>query len=147
MRRIVTGNEKGRSRVLIDEELDGRTWTNIWAFSLDEPLGHDPAASTEDFPKTGPDQGSWQVVTVPPEAEMLAALAKGVPGIDAKGFHLTPTLDFVVVLDGAVTLALDDGDVIAQPGDLVVQRNTNHAWLNRNDHPIRLLCLILGLPA
>ena len=36
---------------------------------------------------------------------------------------------------------------MAEPGDLVVQRNTNHAWFNHGDKPIRLLALMMGLPA
>ena len=44
------------------------------------------------------------------------------------GRHRTDTLDLVVVLDGAVTLGLDDGDHLLGPGDVVIQRGTEHRW-------------------
>ena len=41
-------------------------------------------------------------------------------------------------------LELDDGSTVLQPGDCVVQRETNHAWRNHNDHPVRLLVVVVG---
>ena len=77
---------------------------------------------------------------------MREHLARGVPGVDKDGFHTTATIDYLVILDGPVTLALDDGEVDLQPGDLVVQRATRHAWYNRTDKPIRMLALAVGVP-
>lgn len=50
----------------------------------------------------------------------------------------TPTLDFCIVLEGAVTLVLDRDEVDLAKGDTVVQRATRHAWSNRSSEP----CLI-----
>jgi mannose-6-phosphate isomerase-like protein (cupin superfamily) len=47
--------------------------------------------------------------------------------------HRTQTLDYVVVIEGELTLILDDSEVILKPGDVVVQRGTDHAWENRSD--------------
>ena len=45
--------------------------------------------------------------------------------------HRTPTLDFVVVLDGVVELELDSGAVrTVKAGDTVVMRGTMHKWRN-----------------
>ena len=46
--------------------------------------------------------------------------------------HRTRTLDFVVVIEGELVLILDDSEVILKPGDVVVQRGTDHAWENRS---------------
>ncbi len=43
----------------------------------------------------------------------------------------TETLDYVYVLEGAVTLILDVEEVELQEGDTVVQRGARHAWSNR----------------
>jgi uncharacterized cupin superfamily protein len=40
-----------------------------------------------------------------------------------------------VVLEGEIDLLLDDGEVRLAAGDVVVQRGTNHAWLNRGACP------------
>ena len=46
--------------------------------------------------------------------------------------HRTRTLDYVIVIEGELVLILDDSEVVLKPGDVVVQRGTNHAWENRS---------------
>ena len=46
--------------------------------------------------------------------------------------HTTRTIDYVVLLSGEVTLLLDKGEVDLKPFDVVVQRGTSHAWVNKN---------------
>lgn len=146
MRRIVTGATKGRSHLLSVEAVPTAAWTNLWRAGPGKPLGEDDGLLPGSFPP-GPGHTTWTIVNLPPVAEMRAMLASGGEGADAEGFHLTNTIDYVVVLDGAVTLKLDDEDFVVQPGDVVVQRNTNHAWHNHNDHPVRLLALMVGVSA
>jgi mannose-6-phosphate isomerase-like protein (cupin superfamily) len=47
--------------------------------------------------------------------------------------HRTRTLDYVVVIEGELTLVLDDSETTLHPGDVVVQRGTDHAWENRGE--------------
>ena len=47
--------------------------------------------------------------------------------------HRTRTLDYVVVIAGELTLILDGSETILKPGDVVVQRGTDHAWENRGN--------------
>ncbi len=47
--------------------------------------------------------------------------------------HRTQTLDYVVVIEGELVLILDDSEVTLKPGDVVVQRGTDHAWENRSN--------------
>ena len=51
--------------------------------------------------------------------------------------HRTRTLDYVVMIEGELVLILDDSEVVLHPGDVVVQRGTNHAWENRSDRLAR----------
>lgn len=147
MRKIITGNVDGRARVVVDDNIpQDDLLAIIWNTSPDAPLGNPPAPIENTVPSLQRGHASWRVVTVPPDAVMREWLAKGVPGLDERGFHTTDTIDYVVVLDGPVTLALDDDEEVdLQPGDVVVQRQTHHAWFNRNDYPIRLLCLLVGI--
>jgi hypothetical protein len=57
--------------------------------------------------------------------------------------HTTSTIDYVVVLKGRVTLLLDEGEVSLAPFDVVVQRGTNHYWLNQDSEPALLLGVLL----
>jgi quercetin dioxygenase-like cupin family protein len=45
--------------------------------------------------------------------------------------HRTASIDYCIVLEGEIVLALDDSEVTLQRGDVVVQRGTDHAWANR----------------
>ena len=64
-------------------------------------------------------------------------------GGDAQGgrhalMHRTRTLDYAIVLDGEIDMLLDEGEVHLKAGDILVQRGTNHAWVNRGDRPCRI---------
>ena len=69
------------------------------------------------------------------------------PG-NAPYLHRTDSLDYVICLQGEVEMQLDDGaSVKLAAGDVLVQRGTNHAWLNRGSAPCRLaVVLIDGKP-
>lgn len=56
--------------------------------------------------------------------------------------HRTESVDYGIVIEGELTLVLDDSEVALKPGDVVVQRGTNHAWANRSGRPCRM-CFIL----
>jgi naringenin degradation protein FdeH len=47
--------------------------------------------------------------------------------------HRTESIDYGIVLEGEITLVLDDSEVTLRAGDIVVQRGTDHAWANRSD--------------
>ena len=48
-----------------------------------------------------------------------------------------------VVLDGEITLVLDDQDIVLKTGDVVVQRGNNHSWSNRSDKVCRMLYVLI----
>jgi mannose-6-phosphate isomerase-like protein (cupin superfamily) len=47
--------------------------------------------------------------------------------------HQTDTVDYAICLSGEMTMYLDDSEVVMKPGDVMVQRGTNHAWVNKSD--------------
>lgn len=145
MKRIVTTNgADGRSRVLI--EADVPPFGMIWESGPDDWLGHDPepGRNTLDF---RPGHVSAQYIEIPPDAVMAEYLAQGVAGLDGDGFHRTGTLDYLVLIEGRLVLELDEGTAELAAGDIVVQRDTNHAWRNPGNGPARCLAIISRPPA
>jgi hypothetical protein len=150
VRRVVTGNnEQGRSYIISDEEVVGM---DLWESAVGEPLGVSPdGASTNLLPTTAPridpPRGGSRVVRVSllPWSEMKPIVERGIPGLDHKGFHRTATIDYIMIVSGDVTLALDEAQTTLGAGDLVVQRNTNHAWYNYSDSPADFWGVVVSL--
>lgn len=53
--------------------------------------------------------------------------------------HRTESIDYGVVIEGEISLVLDDSEALLKPGSVVVQRGTNHAWANRSGRMCRML--------
>lgn len=58
--------------------------------------------------------------------------------------HRTESVDYGVVIEGEMTLVLDDGEVLLKPGTVVIQRGTNHAWANRSGRVCRMLFVLIS---
>ena len=59
--------------------------------------------------------------------------------------HQTPTVDYIVVLPGEISLSLNDGEPVKLiPFDAVVQRAVGHSWVNAGSEPALLLCVMVG---
>jgi len=57
--------------------------------------------------------------------------------------HRTESVDYGIVIEGEMTLVLDDSEVLLTPGSVVIQRGTNHAWANRSGKPCRMLFILV----
>ena len=57
--------------------------------------------------------------------------------------HRTESIDYGVVIEGQITLVLDDSEVELEKGSVVVQRGTNHAWANRSGRTCRMLFVLI----
>ena len=92
----------------------------------------------------------FRVIAYPPDSERLAALERERGAQDDgsgrsaaldrgnprhPGFHRTSSVDYAIVLSGEITALMDEGEVLLKPGDVLVQRGTNHAWSNRGSEP------------
>ena len=85
-------------------------------------------------------------------AEQAREIFKAMGNEDASTFgrggrhpimHRTATIDYAVILEGELTLVLDDEDVDLKAGDVVIQRGTNHSWRNLSDKPCRILFVLI----
>lgn len=57
--------------------------------------------------------------------------------------HRTESIDYGVVIEGEVTLVLDDSEALLKVGSVVIQRGTNHSWANRSGKPCRMLFVLV----
>ena len=62
------------------------------------------------------------------------------------GMHKTPTTDYIILLSGTITLVLDKTEHYLKPFDAVVQRGTNHAWVNRVTEDALLMAVLVFVP-
>lgn len=150
VRRVVTGlDDQGRSTFLSDGPAHGGdAWAEIWI--TDPALGPD-AVVDPDFGTSvlepPPGGTAFRVFHVPTDEDMRARMRDAVgriEGVEADGFHTTRTLDYVMVLEGQISLELDTGEVLLGPGDCVVQRGTRHAWRNRSGKPVKMMAVMIS---
>lgn len=169
--RIVTGHDQaGRSTVASSgplpsvgefRQFPGFAVELIWQTAPGPIPAHpvDPACPPHSvLPAAG---GSCAMrVTFPPQHSAIAAdfdpqaaareLCERLPGLgelfeaDAPGFHRSDTIDYGVLLEGELTLELDDGERVLRQGDVVVQMGTRHAWRNTGNSPARMLFVMVG---
>jgi quercetin dioxygenase-like cupin family protein len=57
------------------------------------------------------------------------------PGVTPRN-HRTDSIDYAVVISGAIEMELDDSVLVKlKAGDVLVQRGTIHNWINRGTEP------------
>ncbi|ADZ91465.1 cupin domain-containing protein [Marinomonas mediterranea] len=57
--------------------------------------------------------------------------------------HRTESVDYGIVLEGELTLIVDDGEALLKPGSVVIQRGTNHAWANKSNKMCRIVFILV----
>jgi hypothetical protein len=155
MRRVVTGDDdQGQSVVIIDggpsamvgaPDLGGMF--EIWE---DAASGRLAPRDTGDLggaravlgPRPGNFQVRWFAIHPLPDGVPKPALDAAVKARFAEfdgahhiidqarhpGMHETPTIDVICLLQGEASLILENGQTRLKPGQVVIQRGTNHAW-------------------
>lgn len=102
-----------------------------------------------------------RVLDIPPEDERLAQVSAedarrhfaevGAAGASSHSdtgsrhayMHRTETVDYGIVLQGEITLIMDEGETIVRAGDIIVQRGTNHGWANRSNKNCRIVFVLI----
>ena len=134
MRRVVTGNDaEGQSYIVADDRVTiGPVFPNIFKTTGDDPFGPGPEPEPRtlyptDMARIEPEVGgaNFQFVALPPTTADAPPV-----------WHRTETVDIDVLLGGELILLLDKEETTLHPGDVVIQRNTNHAWKNSSDGPV-----------
>jgi hypothetical protein len=151
-RRIITGHDaEGKSIVAIEGPATafGAFWQTDGS-PADNGTPGDAAQSVHTL-EPAPSGTIFRYAVIPPEdpnispAEREAATGKAFAQMGAEhcrpdtsrdpGMHKTRTVDYVFLLAGELTLVLDRTEVKLKPFDVVVQRGTNHAWINKGKEP------------
>jgi len=126
IRRVVTGHDRdGLAIIQSDTVFEPRPVTGgIASFAKLWTTTTSPADNTDD------DDGALRKTGLTcPSGTVLRFVDFG-PG-KASPMHKTNSIDYGIVIEGEVELRLDSGVATRlKPGDVVVQRGTNHAWVN-----------------
>lgn len=154
-RRVVTGHDTaGRSVFLSAEpppQFHGRQkervrFHEIWnTASTPVPLeGGTPEEPNRRLPLRIPPDPNGSIIRIldiyPGHVQALAPRADG----RHPGMHRTETLDYGILIKGELYLILDnDDEVKLEPGDVAVQRGTDHAWENRSNDVARIAFVLL----
>jgi mannose-6-phosphate isomerase-like protein (cupin superfamily) len=167
LRRVITGHDENGSSVVIAEKppSDFGNLHSMWATD-----GAPASYATEDAVEgrrvklEPPPYGShFLFFRVEPDdpalgpAELAARVASGFERVGAAHcqpdtsrdarMHETGTIDYIIVLEGEVTLLLEEDEVDLKPFDVVIQRGTNHAWINRNGQGALLAAILIDAEA
>ena len=143
VRCIVTGHDAhGRAVVTDDSLLEGRmnptrvsASTVVWT-SSGSPIDMDTA-------EHGRDQTAGLTLVGGSVLRVVDMLPGG-----CSPMHRTSSLDYGIVLSGQVELVLDDGAItVVNPGDIVIQRGTIHAWRNSTETVARIAFVLLDATA
>src|SRR6195256_4178161 len=97
-----------------------------------------PVARVVDFPPAA-DFGAVDYAT------MLREMGIGAGQGDARhaSLHRTKSIDYAVVISGEIDMLLDDSEVHLKAGDVLVERGTNHAWVNRGSENCRIAFVLI----
>ena len=168
MRRIITGhNELGKSIIAIDgppacsigEDVGGlfEVWnTDGKAIDTTDEIDRADSEILLSHPTDGTKFRYFQINPTPagiPLEVLQAAAAEAFARVGAAhhrvdtskhpAMHKTNTIDYIILLKGDVTLLLDEDEVNLKPHDVVVQRGTNHAWVNNGTEPALLIAVLI----
>ena len=165
-RRVVTGHDgQGNSVVLFDGEPAARaaTMTDMWATDR-TPASNQGGEDDADRPLRlpPPDGGSaFRFVRIAPESsfagmapeERAKAARERFVAMGAEdalvadgphpAMHRTRTVDYIIVLEGKITMILDQEEVELEPFDVVIQRGTSHAWANFGEEPALFAAVLI----
>ena len=144
VRRVVTGHDRANTaKVIIDGFADNvkssaptSASIAVWAsdtMPIEMPIGE--AGQIEDA-------GGRKLPTQPPPNGTRFIVMEFDPGAEGM-MHRTETIDYISCLEGEIDMDMDDSSVKLRAGDVMVQRGTNHAWVNRSTTRARLSIVLI----
>ena len=92
--------------------------------------------------------GTWRVTVVVSGGGTRFTMMEFQPGNTELRLHRTDTVDYVICVSGQIDMFLDEKRFVTlRAGEVLIQRGTDHAWVNRSDKPCRLaVVLVDALP-
>lgn len=139
VRRIVTGHDpKGRAVIRSDDLLPVEPIpSGDAAFSLVWTTASVPADNNDET------DGRLRDAGLTLHRGSVIRIVDMVPGGQSP-FHRSSSIDYGIVLSGAVELELDDGAITtARAGDIIIQRGTVHLWRNPSPSEVCRIAFVL----
>ena len=62
----------------------------------------------------------------------------------AERWHQTDSIDYAVVLSGEISMQLDEEEVQLKAGNVLIQRGTQHNWINRGTEPCIIAFILIA---
>ncbi|HLJ25049.1 MAG TPA: cupin domain-containing protein [Candidatus Acidoferrales bacterium] len=169
IRRVVTGKDAaGKAITIMDGPATsvhhrpegGLAITNLWVTdSTPADLANPEGTDTRKVGIPPPPSGTiFRIVEFAPEKEITADYETRLKMIQAIGLapeglnrdrprdpamHRTRTIDYAIIVSGEIDMLLDDTEVHMKAGDVLVQRGTNHAWVNRSSAPCKVAFILV----
>ena len=142
IRRVVTGHQAGNTaKVLIDGPATNRRARNtggvstlIWCTD-GTPADIGVGENIEDM--------GARTLGTPPPPNGTRFTVNDIPPGRTGPMHRTETIDYVIVLAGEIEMRMDDSTIKLKAGDVLVQRGTHHAWINRGTEPARVAFILI----
>lgn len=168
VRRVLTGHDaEGRSTFLADglapnvkemASMPGLALTDLWE-TKGAPARNagDADAAARPVRLEPPKNGTiLRIVEFPPDSQWRDS-ADGREAFKSIGaghaqdrhssdpmMHRTSTVDYIVVLKGEVYAIMETGEKLLRPGDILVQRGTNHSWSVRGTEPCVVAAILVN---
>ncbi|NBS63726.1 MAG: cupin domain-containing protein [Betaproteobacteria bacterium] len=176
VRRVYTGhNKQGRAVIIQDgpapnvkemASMPGLALTDLWETTGPLASNEGNGDAADRTVRLEPPRGGsiLRIVEFPPDkawrdsADAKAAFesigaghAKDKQSADPM-MHKTSTVDYIIVISGEIYAVVEEGEVLLKPGDVFIQRGTNHSWSVRGDVPCVIAAVLvsaapLGKPA
>ncbi len=171
VRRVFTGHDKrGRSVIVQDglapnvkemASMPGLALTDLWETAGPRARNEGNADAASRPVKLEPPRGGsiLRIVEFPPDkawrdsADAKAAFesigaghAKDKASADPM-MHKTDTVDYIIVMSGEIYAVVEEGEVLLKPGDVFIQRGTNHSWSVRGDVPCIIAAVLVSAAA
>lgn len=168
VRRVYTGHDANGRSVIVEDapapnvkemaSMPGLALTDLWETT--GPLARNEGnADAADRPvRLEPPSGGsiLRIVEFPPDkawrdsADAKAAFESiGAGHAKDKGsadpmMHKTATVDYIIVISGEIYAIVEEGEVLLKPGDVFIQRGTNHSWSVRGDEPCIIAAILVS---
>ena len=137
---MVTGHDDDGKSVFLSDGAppvartasDGAGFHEIWS----------TAAAPATLGASEPDPAAGEVLVPPPRSGTKIRINEFPPGV-VSPVHRTQSVDYGIVVEGEMVLALGDSERVLRRGDVVVQRGTSHRWENRSGQVARMVFVLV----
>jgi mannose-6-phosphate isomerase-like protein (cupin superfamily) len=168
VRRVLTGHDSdGKSIIMTDgvapnvlemASMPGLALTDLWETKGSPASNEGSADAANRQVRLEPPQSGTilRIVEFPPDTQWRQS-ANARAAFDSIGaghasdkhsadpmMHKTSTVDYIIILKGEIWAIMEKGEVLLKPGDILVQRGTNHSWSVRANEPCVLAAVLVS---